>query len=272
MEGTTRAPKPNEFVLPEREAYAMTDINLWAAAEFIMTKLEPVQLEDVDPDDLTCVICQEEYRILDDKKPFHAPVKTPCGHVFGKSCIIKWLNPLFYWDLDGPETRVERTKTSCPTCRRVFYNETRRHPLDLIAARLWYWDLAYAFVGIARSEKEERSRKFLWQYVKYCRSIKEFTVNRDYAMALIRCAEDLLSSFALRLESQALTPVQEGLRKGLVTFGHGYLREKIVQKENNAEHPIIWVRGAFCEVEEYEEEQGGEVEDKEDEEGDKQPK
>lgn len=270
MEGTTRAPKLNEFVLLEREAYAMTDVNLWAAAEFILTKLEPVHFEDVDPDDLTCVICQEEYRDLDDKKPLHAPVKTPCGHVFGKSCIIKWLDPLCYWDIDGPKTGAEPTKTSCPTCRRVFYNETYRQPLDALAARLWYWDLVYFSIGIARSEKEERSREFLWQYVEYCRSINEFKVSRTFALALIQCAEDLLSLFALRLESQALTPGQEGLRKTLVALGHWNLREKIVQIENDAEYPIIFRREPFDDAEENEEEQGGEVEDKEDEE-DKQP-
>lgn len=250
MENTTQPSEPNAFVVAEYEAYAMVHINFWYAVEFLLTKLEPVQLEDVDPDHRTCTICQQEYHVSEDEKISHAPVKTPCGHIFGQPCIIKWLDPLCYWEVDeSSETEVheasgnllERTKTSCPTCRRVFFLESTRLALDALATRLWYWDLIYACVGVARSEKEERSREHFWQYIEYCRSINEFTVRRPFALEMIRLCERLLSLFAFELKSQALTPVQEHLRNRLETAAVGGfdLHQKILDKVGNADFVVL---------------------------------
>ena len=82
-------PKPNELPwLSPWLRYAMVHVDLWEAIEFLMTKLEPVHLEDLDPDERDCVICQDEFRVSEDPKLSHTPVKTVCGHVFGKPCII----------------------------------------------------------------------------------------------------------------------------------------------------------------------------------------
>ncbi|MCJ1264183.1 hypothetical protein MMC22_004054 [Lobaria immixta] len=239
MEGITQLSKPNAFVIDEYEAYAMVDINLWYAVEFLLTKLEPVQLEDVDPDDRTCTICQEEYHVSGDNKLSHTPVRTPCGHIFGQPCIMKWLDPLCYWEVDeDSETEVllDQTKTSCPKCRRVFFPETTRMALHAIASRLWYWDLIYACVGVARSEKEERSREHLWQYIEYCRSINEFTVRRPFALEMVRLCEDLFLLFASQLKNQTLTPVQERLRNRLeATVGEHDLHQNILGRIGNAD-------------------------------------
>ncbi|MCJ1268586.1 hypothetical protein MMC22_008474 [Lobaria immixta] len=228
-EGNTGSPKPNEFVIPELEAYATTDINIWKAAEFIMTKLEPVRLEDLDPDDRQCAICHQEFRVSEDVKLSHVPVKTICGHVFGEPCIIKWLDPLCYWGLtEGAQPTIHVMDTrfiaaansSCPTCRRVFFPPPTREPMESLAANLWLWDNAYAFAGVARSEKEERSRECLWQFVKYCRAIDEFELSDVVQHDLFIYAMDYLSDFAERLKTTALTPVQEALRKELKAIGN----------------------------------------------------
>ena len=164
-ESATRHPKPNEFVIPENEAYAMTDIRTWKIAEFLMTELEPVDLETLDRDDRECAICQQEFCISKDVKLSHVSVKTVCGHIFEKFCIIKWLDPLCFWGLtEGAEPEVldmgadfEDGKTSCPTCRNEFFPKTTLEPMEALSARLWMWDAFYTAAGIALSEKEERS-------------------------------------------------------------------------------------------------------------------
>lgn len=161
-----------------------------------MTKLEPVPLEDLDPDDRECTICQQEFCVSEDANLSHPPVKTICGHNFGKLCI-----------------------TSCPTCREVFFPQPDREPMELLAARLWLWDNAYAFAGVARSEIEERSREHLWKYVKYCRSINEFELSDKVQHEFFVDSFSNLLQYAQRLKLIPLTPVQEALRKKLEKLG-----------------------------------------------------
>lgn len=85
----------------------MADIEVSQRAEFLMTKLESVPLENLDPDDRQCGICQQEYCVSEDVKLSHPPVKTLCGHIFGKPCLIKWLDPLCYWGLtEGADPEI----------------------------------------------------------------------------------------------------------------------------------------------------------------------
>ena len=134
-----------------------------------MTELEPVHLEDLDPDGRDCAICKEEFRVSEDPKLSHTPVKTvSCGHIFGKPCIIKWLDPLCYWgSREGQESvihnlnpsTIKAGNTTCPTCQRKFFFEPYREPMDSLASRLWLWDKAYAYAGVARTRTEEHPRK-----------------------------------------------------------------------------------------------------------------
>ena len=67
---TTQLPKPNEFVIPKDQAYAMTEMETWEAVQHIMVTLEPFNLEDLDPDD-------------------------GCRHIDWAAFIIRWLGSVF---------------------------------------------------------------------------------------------------------------------------------------------------------------------------------
>lgn len=266
-------PKPNEYVLPQNKAYAGTKTRLSEIAEYLMTKLELVNIETLDPDDRVCPICQEEFQISE-----HIPVKTVCGHIFGKQCIIKWLNPLCHMSrveyAEPDNIRIigdqsSSAKTSCPTCRRVFFPETCHEAIELLAARLWFCDNTCALSGGPRSEREKRSRKYLWKYVKYYRSIDEFETRSEVNYELLEAARILLLDFAMRLKTEVLTPVQERLRERLQRLGEGDLKEVI----NNAEEPLSYASYISYVTREAESDSESEefVEEEEDKEDD-QPK
>lgn len=85
---TTQTPKPNEFVIDEDEAYALTDIVTWEVAEFLMTKLEPIKLEGLDPDDRVCAMCREELFVSEDVRHSHEASKNRVRpHFRGKSVL-----------------------------------------------------------------------------------------------------------------------------------------------------------------------------------------
>ncbi|MCJ1463863.1 hypothetical protein MMC07_002472 [Pseudocyphellaria aurata] len=235
-ENTTPAPYPNEFVIAHWLGYAFTDIELAEAAEFIMTKLEPIKLEDLDPDNRLCAICHEELFVSEDVKRSHDPVKTICGHIFGKKCIIHWLDPLRFWGLledDYLEIDIlsEHGNSGCPVCRRVFFPECSVSTMPLVAECLSFCDMAYASAGVARSEKEERTRKYLWLYVDYCRSIDEHILPFDIKVHLHKCAQKLLLQFAAQLKTQPLTPVQKELRIKLKRIGRKDLDKCIFEND-----------------------------------------
>ena len=233
-EHTSSTPRPNEFIIPVSHAYADTFIEIAETAEYLTTKLEPLNLETLGPEDRVCVICQQELHVSDDVKLSHAPVRTVCGHTFGRACITKWLDPLCYWVFpqdserqidDMTEDLLEHGKTSCPTCRRPFFDKEFLEPMELLAARLVLWDHAYAYVGIARSEKEERSRKYLWKHVKYCRSINDVEVYGGSEYDFLQGAQKALLEFAISLKEQTLSAVQEDLRGMLQVLGEMDLRD-----------------------------------------------
>lgn len=219
---TTLTPKPNEFVIGQNSAYATTDIKKWKVIEYLLTKLEPVNLEDLGPDDEQCTICQQDFHVSEDVKLSHAPVKTVCGHIFGKPCLIKWLNPLCYRSLDEDRHGAALmgrhwygdAKTDCPMCRRVFFPKCRVEPLEHLAQRLSFWDMAYDSAGVARSEKEERSRKHLWEYVEYCHSISQQPPETDGRLGY-DLAQVHFNGFAAGLRNQPLTPTQRRLQAKL---------------------------------------------------------
>lgn len=120
MEGnTTSRPRPNELVIPDDEAYLRTDIELSDIAEYLMTNLEPIDIKTLDAEDHICPICHEEFQESDNMKLAHEPVKSVCNHIFGKRCVIKWLDPFFYFGSTGPVGRSSHGKTDCQSCRRI---------------------------------------------------------------------------------------------------------------------------------------------------------
>lgn len=227
---TPQSSNPNGFVVPDGLGYAMTEMEICEAAEFLMTKLEQVNLDDLDPNDRKCAICQEEYHVSTNVTLSHAPVKTTCGHIFGDKCIIEWLDPLCFYrkesnegsaaDMDAPLFR--KSKTSCPICRFVFFPEQFELSLPSLKRRLWFWDTAYATAEVALSDKEERTRKYLRQYVEYCELFEDNgeSVARAITgdLALLDTQFNLLG-FAHWLKSQTLTAAQESRREKLEQIG-----------------------------------------------------
>ncbi|MCJ1466589.1 hypothetical protein MMC07_005209 [Pseudocyphellaria aurata] len=224
--------KPNEFVIPKNQGYALTCIEISKVAEFLMKKLKPIKMEDLDPDDRLCAICHAELYVSEDERLSHAPVKTVCGHVFGKNCIMRWLDHLCLWlqedfvfDNDPDSFSLEDSQSGCPICRRVFFPECAVQPLEMVLTRLAFWDMAYACAGVARSEKEERSRRYLWQYVIYGYSIIPTFLDSETELLFLEDAQECLLEFVKCLEAQTLTPVQEDLRRKLGRIGRKDLKK-----------------------------------------------
>ena len=76
-------------------------------ARVFLRNLPILLVAEVPSEDRTCQICQETYLHGDQ---FEQPVKLPCGHIFGKECINRWLSP----------DEIE-PKSSCPMCRVSFF-------------------------------------------------------------------------------------------------------------------------------------------------------
>ena len=71
-----------------------------AKATFLES-LPQVEISAIDKEDRWCSICYEEYGKPSPDEPAENPVKVPCGHIFGKTCIRKWFEE----------------HTTCPSCR-----------------------------------------------------------------------------------------------------------------------------------------------------------
>ena len=222
-ENPAQTPTRDAFVLFDYKAYAWTDIETFEVAEYLLTKLEPTNLEDLDPADRVCVICQHEFRISEHDKRSHTPVKTPCGHVFGKKSIMKWLEALNFWGLEeeyrnlpAEDIRlVTDGKTSCPVCRREFFPDFWVESLELLTQRLFLWDEAYSRAGIATSDLEQHTRKILWEYVDNCHSMDELEHDGERAKYHAKRA---FVRWLKALKTQDLTDRQKYLRKKLKLF------------------------------------------------------
>lgn len=239
--GGTETPQPNELDIHLNHAYAATHMARAKVVEFLTTKLEPVKLEELGPDERLCAICQQEFHVSEDVKISHPPIKTVCGHIFGKPCLTKWLDPLCYRGLDDRPAVVDRDagpfgrgKTDCPMCRRVFFPKYILEPLEYLVQRLLFWDKAYASVGITRSEREEVSRKHLWEYVEYCRLINEQP--EIDGQAEYDTAQFNFWLLAVNLSSQQLTPKQQELKIKLIEIGKKDLTVEISESGDYVFH------------------------------------
>lgn len=193
----------------ETAGYAFTHIGISDAIEFLWTKLEQVDINDLDPNDRICAICQEEFHVSDDAERSHPPVKTICDHIFGKRCITRWLNPMCSYREFFHRGR-EPAKTSCPCCRHVFFPVRNKEPMEELAQRLHFWDLAFASAGVIRSEKEERTRKYLWEYIQYFCSVNEdHGVGARLRIVFHRVAQRLLQQFVVFYKAQQLDSAEQ---------------------------------------------------------------
>lgn len=73
-----------------------------AVTKFV-ADLPILKLANLRDDQKTCHICLEPFT---KKFTQESPVLLPCGHIFGKDCVFKWLSS------DG-----DRSPRSCPMCR-----------------------------------------------------------------------------------------------------------------------------------------------------------
>lgn len=216
-ESPSQTSNSSAFDIPEDQGYAMTDIKTCAAIEFLLTKLEPVNLSDLSPDAQKCAICHEKFHISTDLTLAHTPVKTTCGHIFGHKCITKHLDPLCFYTHNEPATPPSgplfRTcNARCPTCTHSFYAAPHQQPLQTLRIRLWVWDMAYASAEVRRSAAETRSRASLWAYVRYCERFEDVSLHPRTPYDLELDALLLLKRFTLTLHTTKLTPEQHAKR------------------------------------------------------------
>ena len=67
---------------------------------------------------LTCMLCSESF--LRGTNP-EVPIRLDCGHIFGMSCILKWLSPVWV-----------HGNNSCPCCRNPFFHDWDKMDFPLL--------------------------------------------------------------------------------------------------------------------------------------------
>lgn len=218
----SNAPGPGLITLDVEEqfTYARTSIQTLQVIRFFLNELEPVNIEDIKPEDCNCHICTEAFTTVS-----HRAVRLPCNHIFGKACIEKWLRPyaslVVMEEDESRERALSLGANTCPLCRRAFFpRQTVVDNLTVIEMRIKYWDMAYEYVGIALSEHERGAREDLLRYLgsypthdlDMYYSFK--IVGKQWAQFLDWCQTRLLV-FSVRLKHGSLTPEQEYLRQRL---------------------------------------------------------
>jgi len=94
-------------ILPSKEAFFQT------ASSF-----QPVDPSSLPEDERTCCICTRTYNTDDNEDTLpEIAVGMPCGHIIGKNCITKWLNP---------DTGVG--SNICPLDRMELFEKPRHMP------------------------------------------------------------------------------------------------------------------------------------------------
>lgn len=152
------SPKANTLDIEEEMTYANTSTDTWQIIKFFLEEMKPVSTAELDPEDRECHICAAD--LTTDANRLHGAVRLPCNHIFGESCIMKWLSP--YVPCLQNSKELSSCANTCPMCRQVFFPEQSTVSfLPEIEARLMVWDKAYAHVGISLSEQEARAREDL---------------------------------------------------------------------------------------------------------------
>ena len=74
-----------------------------------------LELDDLGKGDDLCAICLQPYREGEFQE---IPLQLPCGHTFGKGCLLSWLS-----DIGNDGAHV----ACCPICRKECISEKRKH-------------------------------------------------------------------------------------------------------------------------------------------------
>lgn len=103
--------------LPLEDSLDDDDDNVPAALSRAGTRfvdeLPDIKLSDIPKDSRSCNICMDPYGSTENPEN---PVRLPCGHVIGRSCIARWLT----------------TSNSCPLCRQILFE---RHVSNAVATQ-----------------------------------------------------------------------------------------------------------------------------------------
>lgn len=67
----------------------------------LLESLPVISISELPEEHNTCHICKEAFENRNDSE---LPVRLPCGHIFGKICISKWIS-----------------NRTCPLCRAIFF-------------------------------------------------------------------------------------------------------------------------------------------------------
>lgn len=213
-------PEMNTLDVIEHLTYAKTSIETLRVIRFFLEDLKPVKTADIEPEDCTCAICTEDFTT-----DSHRAVRLPCNHIFGKTCIEQWLRPYASLKLIPGEVSIASALSlgshTCPQCRRVLFHRQRAiDSLTNIEMRIKFWDMAYAYVGIALSENERRAREDLLRYLgsyseRGSGTYYPYFHTGKHWMLYPGWLQNELLHYSLRLKNRPLTPRQEYLRQGL---------------------------------------------------------
>lgn len=169
------------------------DLNYEEAISRAITPVSPSQLEDEN-----CSICHRElnHQAAQPALVDHSPVRTHCGHVFGRSCILKWLTEPRSANNDDT---VAPTEACCAMCRqRILSLDIAKSIAFGLAKGLYTAD--YRFNPF---EHFERSCADLDDHVDddmVCTTIRGDAIKRAWQYFLAQAKDEPASSTPLQLQ------------------------------------------------------------------------
>lgn len=243
----------NMLALADREAYAGMFKTDWEKIILNLEILNPVNLHDLESDSQECDICRQSFLPAEDGTAFEKPVSLPCGHVFGRDCLLGWNDigferdfrehddnvdgeqpeeifrtnsalppkaPIHIADLMGHQLEwLDMRDLTCPNCRKLFtVRNIAGGQTERIETQLRFWDAAYEKLGVVRSTEEEMTRQDLWRFVEVSKVGRDMVLGHQ-AFLLDFQARVSVMRFAMRRAGWDLTPVQRYLCYALFNLG-----------------------------------------------------
>uniref|UniRef100_A0A0N4Z4D3 RING-type domain-containing protein n=1 Tax=Parastrongyloides trichosuri TaxID=131310 RepID=A0A0N4Z4D3_PARTI len=167
----------------------------------------------IDLNQFVCEICLENYS--QSGSP-HAISCLPCGHIFGRSCLITWLHSL-------------RNRISCPKCKREFSNLTLRN-------RDGYEDFIVNIFGLPINGKVTIQNYDIAEQLE--NATKELSTLREENAKLKREVKSLRRNFRYVSGQHRDNPIYtRSQHRGVISFLDEIIRSRrrnaIVQRSND---------------------------------------
>ncbi|MCJ1467435.1 hypothetical protein MMC07_006060 [Pseudocyphellaria aurata] len=234
----------NEFFIPDFAGYADINMARCVSAQCLLTDFQHIEIADLDPNDRECEICHEEFSVSEDLMLSHPPVRTPCGHIFGDNCLMMWLETMYVWSSTDPDpdgdvtnTGTQMSNTSCPKCRHNLIYSLTKVRVEELAHLILFWDQAYAFAGVTRTEHEKNCRDPIVRYIKYfCATHERKTLHKNLSFKLDRKAQHQLWRFANFLKTQTLSSELENQRVRLERIARKDLSKCLKYRDDEYEY------------------------------------